>query len=74
MEKQNTPSPNLVRASTIEWYAQRCGDRTIPGAYRQLALGMEEALKGGGVSLEKQLAIIVTNALWELADRIELEQ
>lgn len=67
--------PNPVETARIEWFANHCGDGTIAGAYRHIAMGMEEALEknSGGVSLEKPLAMIVTKALWDFADRVELD-
>lgn len=42
---------------------------------RELALGIEDALKRGrpNVQMNRPLARIVTRALWDLADRVELD-
>lgn len=77
MPVQSTLSNSeLIPYPSIGWYARHhCNTENIADGYRHLAIGIEETLEqdSRGVSLERPLVLIVKEALWALAERIDLD-
>lgn len=67
----------MTRVSFATPFRPRIGNAVdmSPDALRHMAMGIEEALERDtrGVSLEKSIVKYVTRALWDYADRIELD-